>query len=151
MLFRVQKSRARFFQMLMSDSDVCTVASNFITSVVCFVQEATVWLEWGKGTILKMNPGFVGVKVMYSSVREVEKCGVRKAEIWGNKKKSLWLRQSSGASWVVCYVCSVVVFLQEALKWLTVPRWLLRLCVVAGLSTCIHLQICRTASELGGS
>lgn len=30
----------------------------------------------------------------------------------------------------------------------TVPRWLLRLCVVACLRTCMHLQKCRTASEL---
>lgn len=44
-----------------------------------------------------MSPGFVQVKVVYPSVREVEKCGVREAEIWGNRKKSLWLRQISGA------------------------------------------------------
>lgn len=51
-----------------------------------------------------MNPGFVGVKVMYSSVREVEKCGVRKAEIWGNKKK-VFVAKTVQWCFMSCVLC----------------------------------------------
>lgn len=141
------------------------LASNFITSVVCFIQEATIWLEWGKGPILRMSPGFVRVKVVYSSVREVEKCRVREAEIWGNKKKSLWLRQLSGAWWIVCCLSSVstrgtqVAFLggcSDSVLWLA---WeLVSICRNAELQvnsvgakppvkSCIALRTVKTGSE----
>lgn len=52
-----------------------------------------------------MSPEFVQVKVVYSSVREIGKCGMSEAETWGIKKKALWLRQSVVLD-ELCSVCA---------------------------------------------
>lgn len=44
-----------------------------------------------------MSPEFVQVKVVYSSVREIGKCGMSEAETWGIKKKGFVAKTVSGA------------------------------------------------------
>lgn len=84
-----------------------------------------------------MSPGFVQVNILYSSVREVEKCGVKEAEIWGDKK--VFVAKTVQWCSMNCVLSVLSCGVSTRGTQVTVPMWLLGLCVVAGLRTCIHL------------